>query len=198
MDNKPVKDQEIAEVKEIKPVVSAPVVTKKRSVWDKIKDAFISEDGKSVGDYILIDVLIPAAKKTISDMVTNGVDMILYGSAGNRNRNSNNYIPANRVSYRSYYDQRNNDYARPRSSGSAYNYNDIVFQTRGDADAVLNGLRDTINRYGLAKVADYYDLSGCDCSYTDNNYGWTDLRYATVERTSNGFTLRLPKPMPID
>lgn len=182
------------EPKKVEAVVSNPVKTKKKSFWDKITDEFISEDGKDVGDYIIIDVLVPAIKKTISDIVTNGIDMILFGGRGTKTTNN---IPAYRVSYRNYYDQRNNDYARPRV-GQQYNYNEIVFQTRGDADAVLTSLRDIIVQYGLAKVADYYDLAGTDCSYTDNNYGWTDLRYADVIRVGNGYSIRLPKPMPID
>ena len=188
------EEKEKIEPKKVEAVVSNPVKSKKKSFWSKISDEFISEDGKGVGDYILIDVLVPAIKKTISDIVTNGIDMILYG--GRSPRSSSN-IPAYRVSYRNYYDQRNNDYARPRV-GQQYNYNEIVFQTRGDADAVLTNLRDIIAQYGLAKVADYYDLAGTDCSYTDNNYGWTDLRYADVIRLNNGYSIRLPKPMPID
>lgn len=187
-------EKEVVEPKKVEPVVSNPVKTKKKGFWSRVSEEFISEDGKGVGDYILIDVLVPAIKKTISDIVTNGIDMILYG---NTRRSSNNSVPAYRVSYRNYYDQRNNDYARPKVS-QVYNYNDIVFQTRGDADAVLTGLRDIVTQYGLAKVADYYDLAGIDCSYTDNNYGWTDLRFADVIRLSNGYSLRLPKPMPID
>lgn len=187
------EEKEKNEPKKVESVVANPVKTKKKGFWSKISDEFITEDGKGVGDYILIDVLVPAIKKTISDIVTNGIDMILYGTAKGRNNN----VPAYRVSYRNYYDQRNNDYARPRVNHN-YDYSDIVFQTRGDADAVLNGLRDIINQYGLAKVADYYDLAGADCSYTDNNYGWTELRYADVVRLNNGYSLRLPKPMPID
>ena len=188
------EEREKIEPKKVESVVANPVTTKKKGFWTKISEEFISEDGKGVGDYILIDVLVPAIKKTISDIVTNGIDMILYGTT---NRKSSNNIPAYRVSYRNYYEQRNNDYARPRV-GQNYNYNDIVFQTRGDADAVLNCMKDILNSYGIVKVADYYDAAGTDCSYTDNNYGWTDLRYADVVRVGNGYSLRLPKPMPID
>lgn len=188
------EEKEKIEPRKVESVVSNPVKTKKKGLWSKITDEFISEDGKGVGDYILIDVLIPAMKKTISDIVTNGIDIILYGGRGPKQSNN---VPAYRVSYRNYYDQRTNEYARPRVA-QQYNYNEIVFQTRGDADAVLTNLRDIIVQYGLAKVADYYDLAGVDCSYTDNNYGWTDLRYADVVRMNNGYSLRLPKPMPID
>ena len=190
------EQKETNEPKKVESVVSNPVKTKKRTFWNKIADEFVSEDGKGIMDYIIIDVIVPAIKKTISDVVTNGIDMLLYGTSKHNSNSSN--IPAYRVSYRSYYDQRNSDYTRPRVNSQGYDYNDILFQTRGDADAVLNGLRDIITQYGLAKVADYYDLAGANCSYTDNNYGWTDLRYAQVIRVNSGYSLRMPKPMPID
>lgn len=192
------KEEPIEDVRKVEQIVTAPVKTKKKSVWSKIKEEFISEDGKTVGDYILLDVLIPAAKKTISDSVTNAVDMVLYGGRAPKR----NDIPGSRVSYRTYYEsnQRNSYYSTPRvSSVSDYSYDEIIFQNRGDADAVLNELHDIIHRYGLAKVADFKDLAGVNGSFTDNKYGWTDLRYASIKRERNGgYFIDLPRPMPID
>lgn len=188
----------VEEPKKVEQIVTSPVKMKKRSFWDKVHEEFISEDGKSVGDYILLDVLVPAIKKTISDIVTNGIDMILFGGT----RSSNNSLPGTRVSYRTYYDsnQRNSGgYSRNRAVSSNYTYDQIIFQNRGDADAVLNELNEIIRRYGFAKVADFNDLAGVNGSYTDNNYGWSDLRFATIQRQRDGgYLIDLPKPMPID
>lgn len=181
------------EPKKTESVVANPVATKKKGIMARLREEFISEDGKSVGEYLLFDVFVPAVKKTLYDIGTNGLDMILFGGKSSRNSN----LPANKVSYRNYYEQKNGDYARPKAQ-SQYDYDDIVFQTRGDADAVLNGLCDIIAQYGIARVADYYDLSGTNCRYTDNYYGWTDLRMAQVVRLYNGYSIKLPKPMPID
>ena len=185
------------EPKKVEQIVSSPVRTKKKSFWNKIQDEFISEDGKTVGDYILKDVLVPAIKKTLSDMVTNGVDMMLFGGS----KGNSSSVPGSRVSYRSYYDtnQRNSGgYSRVRTQPN-YTYDQIIFQNRGDADAVLNELNDIIRRYGFAKVADFNDLAGVNGSYTDNNYGWSDLRYATIIRQRDGgYLIDLPKPMPLD
>ena len=52
----------------------------------KFADVFISEDVNNVKSYIVMDVLVPAIKKAISDIVTNGIDMILYGKLGNQKR----------------------------------------------------------------------------------------------------------------
>ena len=185
------------EVKKITPIVSAPVKTKPKSAWNKFTDSFVSEDGAKIKDYILMDILLPSVKKTISDMVTNSVDMLLFGG---KNTSSRSNVPATRVSYRSYYDSGRSQYTEysPRSVRSSYNYDDIVLKNRGDADAVLNEMDNIIRRYGFVKVADLYDLVGIQGSYTDNNYGWTDLRYAEVVRQRDGYLLKFPRPMPIE
>lgn len=58
----------------------------KKSEMQKFADVFISEDVNNVKSYIVMDVLVPAIKKAISDIVTNGIDMILYGETGKSKR----------------------------------------------------------------------------------------------------------------
>ena len=78
-------------------------------------------------------------------------------------------------------------------------YDDIVFETRGDADLVLDQLESAINTYGIASVADLYDLAGITCrSYTANKYGWSDIRSAKVVRIRDGYILELPRTVQIN
>ena len=178
-------------------VVSEQVKPKQKTKWDKFKEAFVAEDGQSVSDYLLFDVLVPAIKKTIKDMIDNGTDMILYGGSSGRSRD----LPANRVSYRSYYDERTTNRSlynnsRPKTT---YGYDEIVFMSRGDAEAVKYRMEEIINQYQIVRVADYLELSGRSVSYTDNNYGWTSLDSVRIIRDrSGGYYLDLPRPMPLD
>ena len=55
-----------------------------------------------------------------------------------------------------------------------------------------------IETYGSATVADLYDLVGITCNYTDNKYGWTNLRNAEPIRVRDGYMLKMPKALPID
>ena len=55
-----------------------------------------------------------------------------------------------------------------------------------------------IDTYGIVSVADMYDLVGIATNYTDNKYGWTNLRNAEPIRVANGYMLKLPKAGPID
>mgnify|MGYP004450855969 CR=1 FL=1 len=70
--------EEVAE-KKVEKVVSGKTSTKKKSGMRKLSDTFLSEDVSNVKSYIFSEVLLPAAKKLVSDIVTNGIDMLLYG-----------------------------------------------------------------------------------------------------------------------
>lgn len=188
------ENKEVVERKKIEPVAKAK--TKKKSEIKKFTDVFIAEDVTSVKNYIVNDVLIPAAKKAISDIVTNGIDMILYGEARGKDRRRDS---GSRVSYTKYYERdRDRDYDRRRERRSVYDYDDIILDTRREAEDVLNRMDDLIDAYGMVSVADLYDLVGVSGNYTDNKYGWTNLRNAEVRRTRDGYLIKLPKALPFD
>ena len=71
---------EVPEEKKIQKVANGK--TRKKSELSKFANVFISEDVQNVKSYILMDVLVPAIKKAISDIVANGIDMLLYGESG--------------------------------------------------------------------------------------------------------------------
>lgn len=177
-------------------IVSGNVKTKKKKEISKFADIFISEDAANVKNYILMDVLVPAIKKAVSDIIKDGIDMILYGESGSRRRGSTNasYISYNKYSERDRdYDRRYND--RPRVS---YGYDDIVLENRGDAEAIMDRMDEVIDKYKMVSVADLYEFAGLRSNYTDQKYGWTNLGTARIERTRDGYWLKLPKAMPFD
>ena len=188
-----------AEEKRVQKVVKNPVKTKKNEVR-KLADIFISEDVSSVKQYIFMDVLVPAIKKAIYDIVTNGIDMFLYGGTG-KNKSSSNGA---KVSYRSYYDQKNNN-GSYRGSENTVNrnrldYEDIVFSNRGDAEMVKQQMKDIIGRYGVVTIADMYEMADPNlvAPFTGHKYGWMDVSGAEAVRVRDGYILKLPRPVPID
>ena len=185
----------LAERKKIEKVVTGKVKTKKKSEISKLKDTFISEDVSNVKSYIVMDVLIPAAKKAISDIVRDGIDMILYGDT-HRGRSSSS---ASYVSYRSYSDRdrRDNRYESSRSR-TIYEPDDIILESRVEAEEVLERMNELLDNYGIVSVADLYDLVGKSCDYTANRYGWTNIRNAEPVRVRDGYLLKMPKVGPID
>lgn len=189
------KDKPVEERKKVDKVVTGIVKTKKKSEIRKFTDVFISEDISNVKSYLLTDVLVPAIKKLVIDTVTDGINMILNGGTGRGHRGTN----ASYVSYRQYSDQRDSNRHGNESRGrSGYNYDDIILESRGEAEDVLSRMDELIDMYGTVSVADMYDLVGKTCNYTDNKYGWTNIRNAEPVRVRDGYMLKLPKALPIN
>lgn len=177
--------------KKVDKVVTGNVKRKKKSEVSKFKDVFISEDVSNVKTYIFLDVLVPAIKKAVSDIVKDGIDMMLYGDKRSSSRGSSSY-----VSYRSYSDNTSRN-SNGRSVRASYDFDDVIFDTRGEADAVLSSMDELMDRYGVVSVADMYDLCGMTCNYTDNKYGWKSLARADISRVGGDYMIKLPKAEPI-
>lgn len=182
--------KEATEEKRVEKVVHGKVKTKENGVR-KLTDIFISEDVSNVKNYILMDVIVPAVKKAIYDLVVGTLDMSLYGGRGSNGKRPT----ADRVSYRDYNSVSRMD-DRPRTT-SGYSYDDIVLETRGEAEAVLSRMDEVMETYGIVRVADLYDLVGITGDYTNNNYGWTNIRNAKIERVRDGYKIVMPRALPI-
>ena len=182
------------EREKLEKIIKGTAKTKKNEIR-KLKDVFISEDVKSVKSYILMDVLVPAIKDAIEDIVTNGIRMVLRGETSARKSSS-----ASKVSYNRIYDSKiNNDrFARDSSPSLRYSYDDIILESRGEAEDVITRMEEIIEEYGFVRVADLYDLVGITGDYTDNKYGWTSIRSAEPVRVRNGYMLRLPRAVPLN
>lgn len=188
------KEQKESSGKKIEKVVSGNVKSRKKSEVQKFADVFISEDVSHVKSYILMDVLVPAIKKAVSDIITNGVDMILYGESGHTKKSST----SSKVSYRSYYG-RDNEKETSQSRRGGFEYDDIILDSRGEAEEVLASMDEIIDTYGLVSIADLYDLVGLTGKYTYAKYGWTNLSSASVIRARDGgYLLKLPKVLPLN
>ena len=196
--------QEQQSEKKVEAVITGAAKTRKKGEMQKFADVFIAEDANNVKSYILMEVIVPAVKKAISDIVNTGIDivntsidMILYGEAGRSKKNGT----ASKVSYRNYYDQ-GTDRVRAGSVGNRRNtpdYDDILFDTRGDAEAVLDAMNDIISQYGTVSVSDFYDLARVpNDNFTMNRYGWTNIGGATAVRVRDGYILKLPRAIPLN
>ena len=182
-------------------VVQGNVTTRKKSLGKKFGETFLAEDMKSVGDYLLFDVLVPAVKDTIVNIVTNGINAFVYGDTrpAQKSRFSAPYGSGRSIGYTSY-----SSYSRPRQpegsfrsgrdSGYLQDSKEPILDSRMDAVSVLDELNDCICEYDQATVGDLYDLMGFDSEHTDYKWGWTDLSTATVRKVRQGWLIDLPKP----
>ena len=66
-----------------------------------------------------------------------------------------------------------------------YKVDDIILDTREDAEKVVDQLNEVVDTYGSASVSDLYELVGLQGNFKDNKYGWTDVSSAKVNISSN-------------
>lgn len=180
---------------EVHKVVSGKA--RKKSAGRRFASSFIAEDAHSVGEYIVMDVLLPATKNVISDMISEGVQRMLFGDSGPR-RNKNVRDNRTIVSYNKYYNDRPSRPAYSRRARATHDFDELVYASRDEADLVIDKLADLIDQYGAASVRDLYDLSGVTAEYTDENWGWYSVGGASARRIRDGYILDLPKPVVLE
>lgn len=190
--------EEIPERRRVEKVVTSEVITKKKSAWRRFVETFVNEDASGVRNYIFYDVVVPAIKNTISDVVVNGIEMILFGdrrAATRSDRGKGSY-----VSYTNYYksDIMDRRGSQSNSFRDRINIGDNIVKSRAEAEDIRSILVELTDKYGAATVADLYDLLGKTGYYTDNKYGWTDLRNARIVRVREGYLIDLPTPAYLD
>lgn len=184
----------IEEPREVRKSIKGRAVRKKKSLIQ----SFFSENTKEVAQYVLFEVLIPAAKETIQSMVTQGIEMFLFGGEGGGRSRSKNRSET-KVSYNNMYRNREDPRESRRSRRDRFDLEDIFFKRGDEASEVLEGLCDQLEKYDQVTVADYFDLAGIDgATWVHNKWGWDDLKRARCTHTRNGWAIILPDPIELD
>jgi len=181
----------------VEKIIRGHVVKKKKSFFKKLTDTFLGPDVPSISAYILHDVLIPAAKDTLEDLVKGSIEVLLRGEVKGRRtgRGGKSYVRYDKVSYRNERDERREPSARNRSH---HDFDDILLDSRGEAEEVLSTLVDLVEDYEVASVADLYDLVGIESTFVDTKYGWTNLSRASISRVRDGYLIDLPQAKLLD
>lgn len=196
-----------ANEKKVERVVDHDVVVKKRGFLDQLLEAFIPEGSTSISDFIVSELIMPTFKKGVSDItnhaanaardaIVDGIEILLYGETRNR---SKSVMP--RVSYNRYYPRETGpiaaEYAKKARFNDGFYLDDVIVQTRGEAESVLTMMEELISVYGSVSVSDFYDMLDITCPYTNFSYGWTNLSNSSIVRVSEGYLIKLPKATPL-
>jgi len=187
----------------LEPIIKGKVAKEKKGFFHNMKEAFVGNSSDSLLSYILYDIFIPVLKDAIHETVTGGVDILLFGERSQRPRYTRDKSRTY-TSYSSYYGGPRvsrfqddiDDRVRIRNRAQM-NFNDVVLERRTDAEDVLTNLIELTTNYGIATVSDFYQLVGLESQFTDDKYGWTNLKDAYVERGRKGYYIRLPRARPI-
>ena len=175
---------------------------RKQGLLRKFTRYIVEDTIESAKERTLADIVIPGIKTLIFDTATEILDQMLFGATGDRPRSSRGrtgYSRNTQTSYSSYYNSRGRVDGRdePRRALS-YEPDDIIMDTRQDAQVVLEDLDHVIQEYGQASIADLYDIIGQTAMFTDYKYGWDSLRDAGIKPVREGFLLILPRTKPIE
>lgn len=193
------------EEKKILKIVDGDVVRRKKPLSTRFREVFVGEDSQSVFDYVVFEVLIPAAKDMFVDAAIEGVQRRVYGGSRPSGRrplgrpsafgNSGNHTNYSRYSSNAAREEPNRISSRARRT---HDFDEIIFPTRVEAEKVIDELEDLIEQYDFVSVSNLYELVGVEFHHTDEKWGWTSMRGASVRRVSNGYLLNLPKTEPLN
>lgn len=192
----------------MKKVIEGAAVERKKPLSRRVAETFTGDDARTVGDYILFDIVIPAAKSMMSDAVSQGVERMLFGTSSSyRGRSSSSYSYGNRSqgsAYTSRYrpDRRPQEEPRERRREERRPKNDflggeIILETRTDAEVLLDNMREAIGLYQSVSVADVDDFLGItDDDWMRRQWGWVTIDNASVRRLrTDEYLVDLPTPV---
>lgn len=186
---------------------------RKKGLGSKIAASFTGDDAQSTGEYVLFDVIIPTAKAMLSDAVSQGFERLLFGTSSSRSPRRDRGSMSDRQRYSSH-SRRDRDRDRDRGPHSPYprreergregrnsrDVGNVVVDTRGEAEEVLDTLTEMINKFDVASVGDLYDLVGISSEFTDNKFGWDADAWNRPDfrRVRDGYLLDLPPTIVLD
>lgn len=186
-------------------MVDASEYKKKENAVTKLIDMFLPEDSYDLKDYIINGIVVPMIKDGLED-----IGHTLIRGSGRKKSSSRRIYRRDydddddiRPAYRKYYDdrRRERDYDEDRYyKPERTDFKNVRFKSRGDAERILTKMEDIIYQNRYVSLLDFYEITGQSTKSTDDNYGWTNLDRAKVERLrlDNGYMIRFPSPMPLD
>ena len=198
------------------PEFKKAVIIEKKSFGTRLRETFIADDARDVGDYILWDILVPTIKRTIRDIIVGSADRIFLGvNQGPSYSNGYGSRPVittqPRTNYSGFSATRKAEErlkARPETrrmtAGNGFMLDSwSVPVTDRDQlviimDQVLNHFEEyekiSVDMY-YQIVQQYYDL-GFEVPYTAKNWGWKNLATMDIVQVpGGGYMLKMPTPI---
>lgn len=197
--------EEKVEVPRAEKAISGTAHVKKPSTVVNMTNKFFGGDPRDVMAFMFNEVMVPAAKRMFVDLMTGGVNRLVYGDTVEDRSHRFSGRSSRFMGDPSY---RRSDYTMsssirdgqqhriiPERSRATHDFDSIIFDSRNDAEAVLGSMADRIEAVGRCTIADFYDMADVEPTYPDRQYGWTDLRGSRVQAVREGYLLDLPKPV---
>lgn len=177
-------------------IATGTVKSNEKSGLSKAMGNFFVRDIHEAGEYICRNLIVPKLRSFVDEVITGAVHAVLGGGSGkSQGGGKTNY------DYNARYvpSKSREDYSRYEYDRVDYDFRDITFESRADAENVLDTLHKDLNKYKYVSVADLYDYAGLNYNNRQGRkYGWSDLRSADIVSVRDGWAIRMPPVMPLD
>ena len=187
-------------------ITTSDAITRRPPLSGRLRDLFVAGDATSVGGYIFLEVLVPALKDLIFDVVTQGAGRTLFGDSRSVHLRTGQKpsgvqgSPCNKYGS-APWDRNKQADPRPQLSRQAranHDFREIIIATRAEAEDIRDKMFQLINDYEQVTVLDLYEMVGISGNFTEEKWGWTDIRGMGIVRVARGYLLDLPRPVQLD
>lgn len=181
----------------------------KKSLSDKFNEAFVRQDMKTVGGYLLTRKIVPDLIQIVRDAIFDAFTMHfgLDGSRGGKAATPSgytNYQKASSGGTKYYYESSSSESKPKKRPDGPADFREISFDSESKAIDVLGALRQYAREYTWVSVYNFYDASQLTGNaFTDHNWGWKleMLENLTISYKMINHELRyfidFPDPVPI-
>lgn len=194
----------------LEPVVTGELSRRKKPMGKRFADNFLSgETPRAAGSHVFSEVIVPAIQAM---MVGAGEELLQRVIVGEGRRGVGRTVGNAALGHFNYQSrfQRNapkdprgglsapTPAALSRKARATFDFEQIVIPSRVEAEAVISDLFEQLANFEVATVSDLYELLGISAEFTEEKFGWTDLRGSRAVRIpSGGYVLDLPRPIPL-
>ena len=187
---------------ELKCVVTGKSKPVPQSIWSKVFVGIKPASGQTMKSFIFDEIVTPLIQRAVVEGVTGAINYLVKGDAyADRKDNSRfgkSYINYNGIS--SGKPVGNNGQYVYSGKNNGMDIDNVWFESRVDAQRVLDEMMGVIAQYDILTINGFYDLVGRTNLIDPSNekFGWSDLRNAYITASRGGWIIHLPRPMPID
>ncbi len=196
------KQAQKKEKPDLKCVVSGKSKPVPQSLWSKVFVGIKPASGQTMKSFIFDEIVTPLIQRAVVEGVTGAINYLVKGDAYADRKATNSFG-------KSYINYNGISSGKSNANGSQYVYSgknsgmeieNVWFESRVDAQRVLDEMQNVIANYDILTVNGFYDIIGRTSIIDPSNekFGWSDLRNAYITASRGGWVIHLPHPMPID
>jgi hypothetical protein len=183
----------------VQQMAEGKVIHRKPSRWKQFTENFTGQDGKTIPQFIVNDIAAPMMRDMLFAIVNSGASRMLYGDSyrapGPRGFGTGPMYSQQPMNYQGM--SRPQSPPQPTISQNGrrmQNFAEVLIPTRHLAEDVRIALYELIDRYGWARVSDFYQAVGITANPQDDHFGWDDLRGCKIRAVGGGYIIDLPAP----